>query len=138
MEVTEEQGAIIKSAYSTPYSGSNMCEAWAENVYRNAGIDVPLMASAYAAWSEYGRSDDMDSIPPGSWVYGSGTDVVNNHVGIYVGSGLVMDNEASKSKTAVKMDRWLSWQTAVGVGTGTSGWFGWGYPSWVGPFSSEF
>lgn len=137
MEVTDEQSAIIQSAYSTPYSGSNMCEAWAESVYRNAGIDVPLVSSAYAAWLEYGISDDKNSIPPGAWVYGSGTDVVNNHVGIYIGGGLIMDNEGSKTKTAVQLDKWLSWQTAVSAGTGKSGWIGWGYPQWIGLLSSE-
>ena len=128
-ELTETQEAIVRSAYSTPYAGGNLCEAWAEQVYRNAGVPVPLLESALAGKEEYFVSDSTDHIPPGAWVYGSGVGYMGSlygHVGIYVGNGLIMDNEGSRTKRAVPIDEWVSWQTASQ--NGKSGWYGWGYP----------
>ena len=125
--ITDTQVAIIRSAYSTPYAGVDRCEAWAEQVYRNAGISVPMLASAWASYATYAISDGLDDIKPGAFIYGSGTSSIYNHVGIYVGNGLVMDNEGSKTG-AVTVEEWLSWQTVASVNNGQSGYFGWGYP----------
>ena len=127
--LTETQEAIIRSAYSTPYAGGNLCEAWAEQVYRNAGVPVPLLESAIAGKEKYFVSDSTENIPPGAWVYGSGVGYMGSlygHVGIYVGNGLIMDNEGSRTKQAVPIEQWVSWQTASQ--NGKSGWYGWGYP----------
>ena len=128
-DLTETQEAIIRSAYTTPYAGGNLCEAWAEQVYRNAGVPVPLLESAMAGKEKYFISDSTDNIPPGAWVYGSGVGYMGalyGHVGIYVGNGLIMDNEGSRTKKAVPIEQWVSWQTASQ--NGKTGWYGWGYP----------
>lgn len=126
--ITDTQVAIIRSAYSTGYAGADRCEAWAEQVYRNAGISVPMLASAWASYATYAMSDGLDDIKPGAFIYGSGTSSIYNHVGIYVGNGLVMDNEGSRSGAAVTVEEWLSWQTVTSSNNGQSGYFGWGYP----------
>ena len=126
--ITDLQSKIIRSAYSTGYSGSNRCEAWAEAVYRNAGVSIPNKMSAYTAYQTYYISDTKDDIPAGAWVYGSGTSAAYSHVGVYVGNGLVMDNEGSRKGAAVPLEEWLKWQTTVSANNGRSGWFGWGYP----------
>ena len=130
--VTESQVEIVHQAYQTPYAGGNLCESWAESVYRNAGFDVPNLESAWESWSVYGISEDKENIPVGAFVYGSGTSVPYSHVGILVAEGMVLDNEAAASgHTAVPLDQWLSWQTAVSSNNGQSGWFGWGHPDWI-------
>lgn len=131
---TDEQIRILQAAYNTGYSGSNYCERWAEAVFRNAGVAHGNFISANSAAQSYVRNTDLNSIPVGALVYGSGTSVPYGHVGICVAAGtgnmdaLIIDNEGSRTKTAVPLYEWAEWQTAYSWSFGKSGLYGWGYP----------
>lgn len=133
--ISETQAAIVRSAYRTGYAGGSRCEAWAENVYRNAGIPINSYTSAYTDYADNFVSDSKDDAVVGALMYGSGTSGPYSHVGICVFNGgggpdtiYVMDNEGSRSGKAVTLTEWLKWQTATSWNNGRSGWFGWGYP----------
>lgn len=121
--------AIVQAAYSTPSPGGNLCQAWVSNVYANAGLTGKRYGTAYLAAQASIVSTDMSSIPIGATVYGTGLNSNGaGHVGIYVGNGIVRDNQASGGSGVVKdstIEEWLSWQTDVI--DGKSGWLGWGW-----------
>lgn len=137
--INDTQAALVKSAYHTGYAGYQRCEAWAEMVYRNAGVDIGMYGSAYLDYADNCVSSDWDTMPCGSLAFGSGTSVPFSHVGICVFNGgggpdtiYVMDNEGSRQGKAVTLTEWLKWQTATSSNNGKSGWFGWGYPDGAG------
>lgn len=136
--VTDVQLALLRSAYKTGYAGADRCERWTENVYRNAGVVIGNYAGAAQDAQANMRSDDLDVIPVGALVFGSGSgsDMGRRygHVGICVASGtgngdaLIIDNEGSKDKKAVRLDEWSEWQVSTSWVSGKQGAFGWGYP----------
>lgn len=135
-DITDTQESLIRSAYSTGYSGSSLCENWVERVYRNAGVDISSYGSAWLDYSDNCRSSDPSEIRAGALVYGSGSNQTYNHVGIAVTDALgdngedtlILDNEGSRTGKAVTLKEWVSWQTNVSYNNGRSGFFGWGYP----------
>lgn len=140
-EATRAQIALVKSAYSTGYAGSARCEAWAEEVYRNAGYSIKRYAGAAQCTQALTRSTDLSEIPVGALVFGSGSGSAMGkkwgHVGICVSSGsadgepLIMDNEASRTGKAVPLGEWSRRQTSVSWVSGKQGAFAWGYPDSV-------
>lgn len=138
---TEAQVALLKSAYRTGYAGGDRCEAWAEAVYRNAGYSIGRYIGAAQCAQALTVSDDLDTIPVGALVFGSGSGsymgATYGHVGICVASGtgngdaLVLDNEGSRTKTAVPLDEWSEWQTSTSWVSGKRGAFAWGHPDSV-------
>lgn len=132
-DVTDRQASIIRAAYQTSYSGASMCEAWAESVYRNAGIDIGRYASAYDDYSENLKSTSKADIPAGALLYGSGSGTIYAHVGIALTGSmgtdgmdtLVIDNEGSRMGVTT-LREWLGWQTNACPRNGKAGWFGWG------------
>ena len=78
------------------------CEAWAEQVYRNKGYNVPYYPCAWeggTAAIANGGGTSMDNIPIGAAVFGKrsrGGVMCNGHdaahVGIYVGNGEIASN----------------------------------------------
>ena len=133
--INETQSAIVRSAYRTGYSGYGRCEAWAEAVYRNAGMYIGMYSSAYTDYADNFVSDDYNTMAAGALCFGSGTSGPYSHVGVCIMNGgggadtiWVMDNEGSRSGKAVTLTEWLKWQTATSWNNGRTGWFGWGYP----------
>ena len=130
VDITSDiSNAIVQAAYSTPSPGGNLCQAWVSNVYGNAGLTGKRYGTAYLAAQASIVSTDMSSIPIGATVYGTGLNSNGaGHVGIYVGNGIVRDNQASGGSGVVKdstIEQWLSWQTDII--DGKSGWLGWGW-----------
>lgn len=138
---TEAQIALLKSAYRTGYAGADRCEAWTESVYRNAGYSISRYIGAAQCAQALTRSTDLDAIPVGALVFGSGSGssmgAKYGHVGICVASGtgngdaLIIDNEGSRTKTAVPLDEWSEWQVSTSWVSGKQGAFAWGYPDSV-------
>lgn len=119
--------ASTRATNDPEYSG--FCLRWALNVYADALGRAPIRhASAYEDFCANRVSEDMDAIPVGAAVYGSGWphgDAGENpdgHVGIYLGDGRVADYMGLWS-----LDTWLSKQT--GVCNGRTGFLGWGWLS---------
>lgn len=144
--ITEVQAALLRSAYRTGYAGSNYCERWAANVYANAGYPYKRYIGAAQDAQANMVSDDLDVIPVGALVFGSGSGsymgATYGHVGICVASGtgnddaLILDNEGSRDKRAVPLSEWSEWQTSVSWVSGKQGAFGWGYPSSIDPLKA--
>lgn len=124
--VTNISDAIVASAHNTPSPGAGWCEAWAEQVYRNAGLQVPYYATAYDAYKACVISTSMDNIPVGAAVFGTGSGSYAGHVGIYIGNGMVMDNIGNIATST--LEDWVSWQANNPTVLGENpGWLGWGW-----------
>ena len=123
--MTDISQAIIDSANTTAFPGPGMCLKWTDDVYTNAGINIVRRPTATEAARANVISTDKSAIPIGACVYGTGRNSGGaGHVGIYIGSGNVMDSK--DSSTAVEsLESWLSWQTDVI--DGQQGWRGWGW-----------
>lgn len=132
--LTDIQSRILHAAYTTPYAGSNYCERWVRLVYQNAGISVNQYPTAYADYKANAKSTDIDVAPVGALAFSSGSGVSAAHVGIVVAAGtgnddaLIIDNEGSRTKTAVSVAEWESWMHP-NPQTGLTGFYAWGYPS---------
>ena len=138
---TEMQVALLRSAYRTGYAGADRCESWTEAVYRNAGYSIGRYIGAAQCAQALTKSDDLDTIPVGALVFGSGSGSSMGqkygHVGICVAAGtgnndaLIIDNEGSRTKTAVPLSEWSEWQVSTSWVSGKQGAFAWGYPDSV-------
>ena len=64
--------AIVQASYSTPTKGAGLCQAWVRQVYANAGLGNIGYATAYEAFKANVVSTDMNNIPIGAAVYGTG------------------------------------------------------------------
>ncbi len=115
---------IVQAAQSTPSPGAGYCQKWVRQVYVNAGLENVQYGSAYEAYQHCCVSQDMNNIPVGAAVYGTGVRWAG-HVGIYIGNGMVMDN-VGQIKTQT-LEEWLSWQH--NTLDGRTGWLGWGWQS---------
>lgn len=110
----------------------DMCAQWVTGVYIAAGINPPPYGDAIDMWNHYKHtgSTDMNNIPPGAIVCGSGAGYMGSifgHVGIYVGNGLVAHNVGRH--VVEPLSDWCAWQTANCQGH--VGWIGWVYPPGV-------
>ena len=124
--VTNISNAIVAAAKTTPSPGAGWCEAWAETVYRNAGLEVPYYPTAYEAYKACVISKDTTNIPVGAAVFGTGSGSYAGHVGIYIGNGLVMDNVGAI--TTSTLSEWIGWQSNRStVLNEQPGWLGWGW-----------
>ena len=135
--ITDISEAIVRAAQTTPSPGAGLCQAWVRQVYANAGLPNVYYTGAYQAFQQTCVSTDVNNIPIGAAVYGTGS--ANNpygHVGIYVGDingdgkGEVMDNVSSGIRTQ-SLEDWIAWQVEAGNTQcgGTPGWLGWGWQS---------
>lgn len=139
--ITDVQADLLRSAYRTGYAGGDRCESWTEAVYRNAGYSIDRYIGAAQCAAALTKSNDLDTIPVGALVFGSGSGSYMGqrygHAGICVASGtgngdaLIIDNEGSRTKTAVLLKEWSEWQVSVSWVSGKQGAFAWGYPDSV-------
>ena len=137
-ESTDNQVSIIKSAYRMTGAGGydQRCEAWAEAVVRNAGLDMPAYISAWEDCKANQVSSDISEAKAGCLIYAAGVGYMGDlygHVGVIVYADGDPDHiricdSASASGTSQTLSEWLSWQTSVNSETGKTGLFGWGYP----------
>ena len=126
---TEESSAIVEATYSTATRGPGLCQSWVYWVYKNAGLPSGGYATAYEAFKANVVSTDMNNIPIGATVYGTGTNYAG-HVGIYIGNGKIRDSITRNGQGYINestIEEWLSWQT--NVIDGKKGWLGWGWQS---------
>lgn len=128
--VTDISERIIAAAKITPWPGASLCQAWVRAVYANAGLGDVAYAKAVDAYRANVVSTEMDNIPIGAAVYGTGTGAYGaGHVGIYIGNGQVMDSVGSGIRTQ-SLQEWVAWQENYGfVVDGRTGWLGWGWQS---------
>lgn len=105
---------------------SGWCEMWVDNAYERAtGKPAARYACATESWWAFGVSESKAGIPVGAavWGYATGNAWCDGgheagHVGIYVGDGKVVSNEAgSDAPTTRGLDDWI----------GVFGWKGWGW-----------
>lgn len=145
--ITDISEAIVKAAQETGPAGAGLCQAWVRRVYVNAGLPDVGYIGAYQAFQQTCVSTDVNNIPIGAAVYGTGSASYNGgpniygHVGIYVGDidgdgkGDVMDNISDgngNGKIATQsLESWIQWQVNAGNTAcgGTPGWLGWGWQS---------
>ena len=126
---TEESSAIVQATYSTATRGPGLCQSWVYWVYKNAGLPSGGYTTAYEAFKANVVSTDMNNIPIGATVYGTGTNDAG-HVGIYIGNGKIRDSITRNGQGYINestIEDWLSWQT--NVIDGKKGWLGWGWQS---------
>ena len=128
--VTDISERIVAAAKITPWPGASLCQAWVRAVYANAGLGDVAYAKAVDAYRANVVSTEMDNIPIGAAVYGTGTGSYGaGHVGIYIGNGQVMDSVSSGIRTQ-SLEEWVAWQESYGFTVdGRTGWLGWGWQS---------
>ena len=126
--VTDISESIIAAAQTTPWPGGSLCQAWVRAVYANAGLGDVAYPKAVDAYRANVVSTEMDNIPIGAAVYGTGTGAYGaGHVGIYIGNGQVMDSVSNGIRTQ-SLEEWVAWQQNYGfVVDGKTGWLGWGW-----------
>ena len=128
--VTDISERIIAAAQITPWPGASLCQAWVRAVYANAGLGDVAYAKAVDAYRANVVSTEMDNIPIGAAVYGTGKGGDGaGHVRIYIGNGQVMDSVSSGIRTQ-SLEEWVAWQESYGFTVdGRTGWLGWGWQS---------
>ena len=104
-----------------------MCEAWAEEVYRKAGVSINQhLLCGQKSCAVYGRASPATNIPIGAMVYNDPAVYQSRtndtcgrnagHVGIYIGNGQIISNIGGTTIDTVE-----GWTAYYGFG----GW-GWG------------
>lgn len=123
---------IARNNQGTYPCRAGMCAAWVTGVYQAAAAPVIPYGNAIDMWNTYKNtgSTNMENIPPGAIVCGSGSGsdgALYGHVGIYLGDGLVANNIGYHSIEPI--ESWCAWQTATCQGH--VGWIGWVYPGGI-------
>ena len=93
----ENQINLADTTDATPSTGYGQCEAWAEQVYRNAGYPVELHVNAKEAYDNYCHSSDYSDLEVGMIVAidqhtQSPAGSIHGHIGVYIGDGIIKDN----------------------------------------------
>lgn len=122
---TGKQQAVVNACYSTPSPGLGWCAAWVTNVFRNAGVGY-FGGNACDMFNAWCYSADRSALKVGMIVADSSHPTTGiagrlyGHVGIYVGSGIVMSNQGAI--TSKSLDSFISF---FGGGSGVRwGWLG--------------
>lgn len=124
--MTDVSQAIINATNTTGWPGASLCAKWVNDVYTNAGLSVNRSGTAFRDAMNNVISTDRTAIPIGAALYATGQQSGGaGHVGIYIGSGKVVDSISTGIKTWDSIDSWLSWQTDSIEGY--TGWIGWGW-----------
>lgn len=126
--VTDISEQIIQAIPKTEWNGPSQCQNWVRRVYANAGLGNVTYPKAVDAYRANVVSTEMDNIPIGAAVYGTGTGSYGaGHVGIYIGNGQVMDSVNDGIRTQ-SLEEWVAWQENYGFEVdGRTGWLGWGW-----------
>ena len=85
--------------------GYNQCEKWVEDVYQEAGCSRSGSHCAICAGRAFSVSKDWSKIQVGATVYGTASQQYG-HVGIYIGSGLVIHNLSGNVKVQ-SLESWV-------------------------------
>ena len=118
--MTDISQRILDAAAITPWQDAGWCAAWVFLIYDNMGIAPDRKDCAREAAYAHMVSDDINNIPIGASVYSEGSGYYG-HIGIYLGSGQVMDNWCDGVRTWDIHD-WLE-----ANGGDPDGWIGWGW-----------
>lgn len=127
--VTDKQQAVVNQSAITPSPGGGLCLQWVGDVFEAAIGIVVRRPTAFNDWQNTTTYNNYD-IPAGAVVYGTGQNSGGaGHIGIYIGDGLVRDNQGSYGGAGrivtSSLDQWLSWQTDII--DGYTGYLGWGW-----------
>lgn len=111
-DLTEGQRAVISSANSTRTAGASMCLAWVNDVFDRTQWDFDRLWAASEACQEWCYSTDRKDLKPGMIVAVESTDTspIAGHIGIYIGDGMIRDNETWGGEGVVMtrpLDEWL-------------------------------
>lgn len=120
------QRSIVNACYTVPSPGGGYCAAWVEEVYAAAG-QGSFSGDACDLYSQYCTSSNTSDLKPGMIVAVSthphtSAGRIYGHVGIYVGSGVLMDNVGYIR--SVNVNDWISYYGATV--TPRWGWLGGG------------
>ena len=113
--MTGSQAAVINAAYVTPTPGVGLCAMWVSQVFSNAGYAY-VSGDACDMYSYYCYTSDRSQLVPGMIVACSThphtwAGRIWGHVGIYIGSGVVMDN-IGYIRT-IDLDSWIDFYGAT-------------------------
>ena len=127
--IQERVVAIAVNNQGTKPCTAGWCAAWVSGVYQAAGLGYPggNAIDYWTRWSSSG-STDMENIPVGAVVVGSGSGSASGnkygHVGIYIGDGMVVDNPGYHR--TISLNEWIAKQ--IGTCNGYHGYIGWVWP----------
>lgn len=111
-KMTTAQKAIVKSAKETGPSGASMCLSWVNDVFERSGWEFERLWAASEACETWCHSTDRDDLEPGMIVAVESTETspMAGHIGIYIGHGMIRDNETWGGEGVVMtrpIDEWL-------------------------------
>lgn len=125
--MTEAQRSVVDAAIDTETAGEGMCLAWVNDVFESAGWEFERLWAASEAYQIWCHSTDRHDLKPGMIVAVESTDTspVAGHIAIYIGNGMVRDNETWGGKGVVKTRSLDEWVEMFGkVSTPKWGWAG--------------
>ena len=125
--MTEAQQSIVDATGDTKTAGEGMCLAWVNDVFESAGWEFDRLWAASEAYQIWCHSTDRHDLEPGMIVAVESTDTspVAGHIAIYIGNGMVRDNETLDGKGVVKTRSLDEWVEMFGtVSTPKWGWAG--------------
>lgn len=102
--------AIVNACYQVGSPGSGLCAMWVSQVYSRAGYGYPGGNANNMYWN-YCTSSNKGDLQPGmiiavsTWT-GTSAGRIYGHVGIYIGSGMVMHNVGSIQ--TMGLDAWIN------------------------------
>lgn len=111
-KMTTAQKAIVKSAKETGPSGASMCLSWVNDVFERSGWEFERLWAASEACETWCHSTDRNDLEPGMIVAVESTETspMAGHIGIYIGHGMIRDNETWGGEGIVMtrpVDEWL-------------------------------
>lgn len=112
---TGSQAAVVNACQSTPSPGNGLCAAWVSNVFANAGIGS-FGGNANDMYNSWCTSSNKDNLKVGMIVAVSThahtlMGSIYGHIGIYIGSGTMMDN-IGYIRT-ISLDEWVNYYSTT-------------------------
>lgn len=105
------QKRIVNACYATPSPGNSLCAMWVSQVFSRAGFSYPN-GNANDMYSTWCSSSSKSNLQVGMIIAVSthahtSAGRIWGHVGIYIGSGTVMDNVGYIR--SINVDEWISY-----------------------------
>lgn len=112
---TGSQAAVVSACMSTPSPGNGLCAAWVSNVFANAGIGS-FSGNANDMYNSWCTSSNKNNLKVGMIVAVSThahtlMGSIYGHIGIYIGSGTMMDN-IGYIRT-IDVDEWIDYYSTT-------------------------